>query len=113
MSKEDGIIAQGIIEETLPNMMFRVRITSEGFADKDGKPFLVLTRVSGKMQKFNIRMLPGDIVTVELSPYDLTRGRIIYRGVRDKDRPVVVAPPEPESEITPESEASPPISPSV
>ena len=71
MAKEEGIQVEGKILETLPNAMFRVEI-------ENGHK--VLAHVSGKMRMHFIRILPGDAVTVELSPYDLTRGRIIYRG---------------------------------
>jgi len=70
MSKEDSIEMQGTILETLPNTMFRVELENG---------HVVTAHISGKMRKFYIRILPGDRVTVELSPYDLTRGRITYR----------------------------------
>ena len=70
MVKEEKIEVEGTIRETLPNAMFRVEL------DNGHK---VLAHVSGKMRMNFIRILPGDKVTVELSPYDLTRGRIIYR----------------------------------
>ena len=69
MSKEDVIEAQGSVTETLPNAMFRVQL------DNGHK---ILAHISGKMRMHFIRILPGDKVTVELSPYDLTRGRITY-----------------------------------
>ena len=68
--KEDIIRVEGVVKETLPNAMFRVEI--EGGHE-------VLGHVSGKMRMHYIRILPGDRVTIELSPYDLTRGRIILR----------------------------------
>lgn len=71
MVKEEKIEVQGKVLETLPNAMFRVEI--------DGG-HVVLAHVSGKMRMHYIRILSGDKVTVELSPYDLSRGRIIYRG---------------------------------
>lgn len=71
MAKEEGISVEGTVIEPLPNAMFRVEL------DNGHK---VLAHVSGKMRKFFIRILPGDRVTVELSPYDLTRGRITYRA---------------------------------
>jgi len=71
MAKEEAIEMEGIVEEALPNAMFRVKL------DNDHK---VLAHISGRMRKFFIRILPGDRVTVELSPYDLTRGRITYRS---------------------------------
>jgi translation initiation factor IF-1 len=70
MPKEDAIEVQGTIIETLPNAMFRVEL-------ENGHK--VLAHISGKMRMHYIKILPGDKVTMELSPYDLTRGRIIYR----------------------------------
>ncbi len=70
MAKEKGIMVEGTVVEPLPNAMFRVELDNG---------MRVLTHVSGKMRMHWIRILPGDRVTVELSPYDLTRGRIIYR----------------------------------
>lgn len=71
VAKEEGIVVEGTVIEPLPNAMFRVEL-------ENGHK--VLAHVSGKMRKFFIRILPGDQVTVELSPYDLTRGRITYRA---------------------------------
>jgi translation initiation factor IF-1 len=70
MGKEDSIEVQGTIIETLPNAMFRVEL-------ENGHK--VLAHISGKMRMHYIKILPGDKVTIELSPYDLTRGRITYR----------------------------------
>jgi translation initiation factor IF-1 len=70
MSKEDVIQVEGTVIEPLPNAMFRVEL------DNGHK---VLAHISGKMRKHFIRILPGDKVAVELSPYDLSRGRITYR----------------------------------
>lgn len=70
MPKEDVIEVQGTVKETLPNAMFRVQVESG---------HKILAHISGKMRMHFIRILPGDKVTVELSPYDLTRGRITYR----------------------------------
>ncbi|MBC8424572.1 translation initiation factor IF-1 [bacterium] len=70
MAKEEGITVEGTVVEALPNAMFRVELENQ---------HLVLAHVSGKMRMHFIRILPGDKVTVELSPYDLTRGRITYR----------------------------------
>ena len=70
MSKEDLIEVEGVIKEALPNAMFRVEL------DNGHK---VLAHISGKIRMHFIRILPGDKVKVELSPYDLTRGRITYR----------------------------------
>ena len=69
--KEEGIVVEGKVLEMLPNAMFRVEL-------ENGHK--VLAHVSGKMRMHFIRILPGDTVTVELSPYDLTRGRIVRRG---------------------------------
>ena len=71
MPKEDAIQVDGKVVEALPNAMFRIELTNG---------HKVLAHVSGKMRMHFIRILPGDIVSVELSPYDLTRGRIIYRA---------------------------------
>ncbi|NQU28293.1 MAG: translation initiation factor IF-1 [Candidatus Marinimicrobia bacterium] len=73
MAKEQPITVDGVIKETLPNAMFRVEI------DIAGKKHEVLAHVSGKMRMHFIKILPGDIVTLEISPYDLSRGRITYR----------------------------------
>lgn len=70
MGKEDIIEVQGVVTETLPNAMFRVQL-------ENGHK--ILAHISGKMRMHFIRILPGDKVTVELSPYDLTKGRITYR----------------------------------
>lgn len=70
MGKEDVIEVEGVVKENLPNAMFRVQLDS-------GQK--ILAHISGKMRMHFIRILPGDKVTVELSPYDLTRGRITYR----------------------------------
>lgn len=71
MAKEEPIEVEGTVEETLPNAMFRVKLENG---------HLVLAHISGKMRMHYIRILPGDKVTVELSPYDLSRGRITYRS---------------------------------
>lgn len=71
MSKEDLIPAEGIVVDKLPNAFFKVQL--------DGTAHMVVAQISGKMRKNFIRILAGDRVTVELSPYDLTRGRITYR----------------------------------
>jgi translation initiation factor IF-1 len=68
--KEKGIEVEGVVSENLPNAMFRVKLQTE---------HEVLAHVSGKIRMHFIRILPGDRVLVELSPYDLTRGRILYR----------------------------------
>ncbi|GAB4074340.1 translation initiation factor IF-1 [Barrientosiimonas marina] len=70
MAKDDVIEVEGTVTETLPNAMFNVEL------ENDHK---ILAHVSGKIRMHYIRILPGDKVTVELSPYDLTKGRITYR----------------------------------
>jgi translation initiation factor IF-1 len=70
MPKEDAIEVVGTVLETLPNAMFRVELENK---------HMVLAHISGKMRKNFIRILPGDKILVELSPYDLSRGRIVYR----------------------------------
>jgi translation initiation factor IF-1 len=70
MSKEDAIEVQATVLETLPNAMFKVELENK---------HQVLAHISGRMRKNFIKILPGDRVMVELSPYDLTRGRIVYR----------------------------------
>jgi translation initiation factor IF-1 len=71
MPKEDAIEVTGTVVETLPNAMFRVELENG---------HRVLAHISGKMRMHFIKILPGDKVTVELSPYDLNRGRITYRA---------------------------------
>lgn len=71
MAKEELIEVEGIIKEALPNAMFRVELENG---------HLVLAHISGKIRKHFIRILPGDKVKLELSPYDLSRGRITYRN---------------------------------
>lgn len=71
MAKQEAIEVEGKVLETLPNAMFRVELPNG---------HRVLAHVSGKMRMHFIKILPGDSVTIELSPYDLTRGRIIYRA---------------------------------
>lgn len=72
MPKDDAIQVEATVVEPLPNAMFRVQLD-------DNKEHKVLAHVSGKMRRHFIRILPGDKVVVALSPYDLTRGRIVYR----------------------------------
>jgi translation initiation factor IF-1 len=71
MPKEDAIRLEAVVQESLPNAMFRVKLENG---------HLLLAHVSGKMRMNFIRILPGDRVTVEMSPYDLTRGRIVMRN---------------------------------
>ncbi|MCU0318054.1 MAG: translation initiation factor IF-1 [Amoebophilaceae bacterium] len=70
MAKQEAIKQDGIVEVALPNAMFKIRLENG---------HLVLGHISGKMRKFYIKILPGDKVTLEMSPYDLTKGRIVYR----------------------------------
>ncbi len=70
MGKKDAIQLEGVVVESLPNATFRVQLDNG---------HIVLAHISGKMRMHWIRILPGDRVTVELSPYDLSRGRIVYR----------------------------------
>ena len=71
MAKEEAIQVEGVVIETLPNAMFRVELQNG---------HRVLGHISGRMRKHFIKILPGDKVMLELSPYDLYRGRIVYRG---------------------------------
>ena len=71
MAKEEAIKVEGVVLETLPNAMFKVELENK---------HQVLAHISGKMRMHLIKILPGDKVTVELSPYDLSRGRITYRS---------------------------------
>ncbi len=70
MSKTDAIKTDGVVQEVLPGTMFRVKLPNGA---------LVLAHISGKMRKHYIRIVPGDKVEVELSPYDLSKARIIFR----------------------------------
>ena len=71
MAKEEAIQMEGEVVETLPNTTFRVKLQND---------HIVTAHISGKMRKHYIRILTGDKVTVELTPYDLSKGRIVYRG---------------------------------
>ena len=71
MAKEEPIRVEGVVKESLPNARFRVELETG---------HLILCHVSGKMRMHFIRILPGDKVQVEISPYDLEKGRIVYRG---------------------------------
>lgn len=73
LPKDDAIEVEGTVMEPLPNAMFRVKLDN-------GSGHIVLAHISGKMRMHFIRILPGDKVKVELSPYDLSRGRITYRA---------------------------------
>lgn len=71
MAKEEAIQMEGKVIETLPNTMFRVELENG---------HIVTAHISGKMRKHYIRIMTGDVVTVELTPYDLEKGRIVYRA---------------------------------
>jgi len=71
MPKKDAIEVEGVVREPLPNAMFKVELENGHH---------VLAHISGKMRMHYIRILPGDKVTVELTPYDLTKGRIVFRA---------------------------------
>ncbi len=75
MAKEEPITVEAIVTEALPNARFRAKLESG---------HQILAHVSGKMRMHYIRILPGDKITVEITPYDLTKGRIVYRGDRRK-----------------------------
>ena len=77
MAKEDAIDVEGTIVEPLPNAMFQVELDNG---------HRVLAHISGKMRMHYIKILPGDRVTVELSPYDLTRGRVTFRAKGGKGK---------------------------
>ena len=72
MAKEEAIQMKGVVKETLPNTIFRVELENG---------HTIIAHISGKMRKHYIRILTGDSVTVEMPPYDLTKGRIIFREV--------------------------------
>jgi len=72
VAKEEAIEVEGVVREALPNTMFRVELDNQN-------GHLILAHLSGKMRKHYIRIVPGDRVRIALSPYDLSRGRIIYR----------------------------------
>lgn len=89
VAKQENIRANGVVEKALPNAHFIVRITDEGFEGHE-----VNAHISGKMRLNYIKILPGDDVIVELTPFDLTKGRIVYRG---KERKAEIAPETPDS----------------
>ena len=76
MSDQSVIEAVGVVEECLPGTNFRVLVDEEVFGVAG---HIVHAKISGKMRKFRVRILPGDRVRLEISPYDLTRGRIVFR----------------------------------
>ena len=71
MAKEEAFSMQGVVTEALANTQFRVRLQND---------HEIICHIAGRMRKNFIRIIPGDEVTVEISPYDLTKGRIVYRG---------------------------------
>ena len=71
MAKEDVIEVEGIVEEALPNATFKVKLDNG---------YVVMAYISGKLRQNYIKILPGDKVTMEISPYDLSKGRITWRG---------------------------------
>jgi len=75
--KDDKVVVEGIVKVALPNAMFKVEIING---------HIVLAQASGRMRLNDIRILVGDSVTIEISTYDLSRGRIVHRGKRDKDK---------------------------
>ncbi len=75
LAKEDHIEMEGVVTDSLPNTMFRVKLDND---------HAIIAHISGKMRKNYIRILTGDRVTVELTPYDLTKGRITFRGNKTK-----------------------------
>lgn len=84
----------GVVIDSLPNATFRVKITDERYPNHE-----LLAHVSGKMRINHIRILPGDTVTVELTPYDLNKGRIIYRHKNARPRIQEEKPEEKETEV--------------
>ncbi len=70
MAKEEAIEVEGLVKEALPNVMFRVELKNN---------HVILAHMSGRMRQNHIKIVPGDKVRIEMSPYDLTKGRIIYR----------------------------------
>ena len=78
MAKEDAIEMEGVIVDTLPNTVFRVKLEND---------HIITAHICGKMRKNYIRLLTGDKVTVALTPYDLTKGRITYRNIEKRHPP--------------------------
>jgi len=90
MPKADHIEMEGVVIDVLPNTMFRVKLEND---------HVVIAHISGKMRKNYIRILKGDYVTVELTPYDLSKGRITFRHKgKPKPKPKEEKPKEPEKE---------------
>jgi len=86
---KDVIELIGVVEETFPNAMFRVRILSS-----QAKDHVLLCHLAGRMRVYRVRILPGDRVRVEMTPYDLQKGRIIYRFRSDQIIPELTKKPE-------------------
>lgn len=86
MAKEEHIEMLGVVMESLPNTMFRVKLEND---------HVIIAHISGKMRKNYIRILTGDSVTVQLTPYDLTRGRIVLRNPDNKREAAATPPPPP------------------
>ncbi|MDD5198321.1 MAG: translation initiation factor IF-1 [Terrimicrobiaceae bacterium] len=86
MAKEEAIVSQGVVTDVLPGTMFHVKLANG---------HVVLAHISGKMRKHFIRIVPGDAVTVELSPYDLTKARITFRESGAPPRDPGAQPPTP------------------
>ena len=91
----------GVVTEALPNATFRVQLLDKKYPPEEG---IVLAHISGKMRINHIRILPGDKVTIELSPYDLTKGRIVFRHKEHRNMPSAT------DTITPPQENPPSIS---
>lgn len=91
MPKDDHIEMEGVVTESLPNTTFRVKLENG---------HTVIAHISGRMRKNYIRILTGDLVRVELTPYDLTKGRITYRST-EKRKPGSTPPPEVDENETP------------
>ncbi|MFH0851357.1 MAG: translation initiation factor IF-1 [Candidatus Peregrinibacteria bacterium] len=90
MSKQDVIELIGMVEETFPNAMFRVRITSDQALNHE-----LLCHLAGRMRVHRVRILPGDQVKVEMTPYDLKKGRIVYRFSPSRPSPDSATEPAP------------------
>jgi translation initiation factor IF-1 len=94
--RKEVIELQGVVTEALPNATFRVKLLDERYPDHE-----ILAHISGRMRVNHIRILPGDKVTIELTPYDLSKGRIIFRhkevrgGQQQPQQPVTAIPANP------------------
>lgn len=99
MGKE-VIEVQGVVMEALPNTMFRVKLLDENYQDHE-----IMAHISGRMRIHHIRILPGDKVTVELTPYDLSKGRIIFRHKDIKSHGKNIPEKQPEEDSTSDTQA--------